>query len=245
MTSMTIIDELLVLLDDEQSRSLEMIGQALSGRSKQTLSSTLGRLISKGWVKRGAGRNRRLYQTTPAGQQYVTDHLGAIKQVTDRTWDESWEQIIYNIPERDRKRRDDLRNLLVSLGYGRIHNSLWLSPWSHAEAINEYIQDTKSQNDITRFSTGKLTAAVHARIAQLFEWDWQNLDAEYEQFIQEAKLFLLSRTKSSFEARKIVFHYAKILSTDPKMPALLTSHLRYAAEAYKQYELVRPFCYER
>lgn len=244
MTSITIIDELLVLLDDEIPRSLETIGRELSKRSKQTLSSTLGRLIAKGWITRGSGRNYRLYKITRDGQSYVTDHLQAVKQVTEREWDGSWEQVVFNIPERDRKRRDDLRNLLVSLGYGRIHNSLWLSPWNHAKEIAEYVHETESEPDVTCFSMKATSADTNKRIAALFEWDWETLDKEYGDFIDEAKAFLRGRNKTAFDAKVIVFHFAKILANDPKLPANLSYRLTNAKQALAEYELVRPYCYE-
>ncbi len=172
MTSMTIIDDLLVLLDDQQPRTLEEISRSLPMRSKQTLSSTLGRLIAKGWIERGNGRNRHQYRISKSGQERVTDLLGQIKYRSERVWNGSWEQIVFNIPERDRKRRDDLRILLVELGYGRLHNSLWLSPWSNQVAIDAYIKDSKSEQDITVIQTGALGKSLNDRIAAHFEWDW-------------------------------------------------------------------------
>ena len=243
MTSMTIIDDLLVLLDDEESRDLESISQALPDRSKQTLSSTIGRLISKGWIERAAGRAKHQYRISRSGQSHVTQLLDQIKYRSEREWDGTWEEVVFNIPERDRKRRDELRLLLVELGFGRLHNSLWLSPWSHKAEIEQYIKETSSQNDISLIHTGVSDSATNKRIGQLFEWDWQSLDADYQIFIQEAKQFLKQKNKDSFLARQIVYHYAKVLLTDPKLPDTLPVRSKRAAEAYKLYEEIRPFCY--
>src|SRR3990167_8034006 len=100
MTSMTIIDDLLVLLDDETPRDLEAVSSAIMGRSKQTLSSTLGRLIAKGWIERMSGRGKNRYRISKDGRSQVTSLLGQIKYHTDRVWNGQWQQVIFNIPER-------------------------------------------------------------------------------------------------------------------------------------------------
>ena len=243
MTSMTIIDDLLVLLDDEELRDLEAISQALPDRSKQTLSSTLGRLIAKGWIERATGRAKHQYRISKSGQAKVTDLLGQIKYRSEREWDGTWEEVVFNIPERDRKRRDELRVLLIDLSFGRLHNSLWLSPWSHRAELDRYIKDTSSENDISVVQTGVTDVDTNKRIAQLFEWDWESLDNDYKLFIREAKQFMKQSTKDSFSARQSVYHYAKILTTDPKLPEALPVRSKLAAEAYELYEELRPYCY--
>lgn len=244
MTHLTIIDQLLVLLDDEQSHSLTEL-TTLPNRTKQTVSSTLGRLLTKGWVARQTGRGQRgQYRITADGRAHVTHTLDQVKLRTAETWDQSWEQIVFNIPERDRKRRDDLRALLVDLGYGRLHGWLWLSPWSHRAQIEAYMHRTRSEHDITILRTGPLDQVTNQRIGRLFEWDWKTLEAAYQEMIAEARSFLRQSPKRSYDARCIVYQYAKVLATDPKLPTELPAHVSSAATAYELYQKVRPFCYQ-
>ena len=242
MTNLTIIDQLLVLLDDEQPHPLEEMTTILH-RSKQTVSSTLGRLLAKSWVERHRAA-RGQYQITDAGRTHVTKLLDQIKLRVESDWDGSWEQIIFNIPERDRKRRDDLRGLLVGLGYGRLHGWLWLSPWSHRVEIERYIIETHSEADITIVRTGALDQATSRRFGQLFEWDWQSLETAYDAVIHDATAFLAQPKKASYRARCLVYHYAKVLATDPKLPSFLPSRVTNATAAFELYQRVRPFCYQ-
>ena len=244
MTTLTIIDEILVLLDDEQPHSLEDMKRVLTNRTKQTISSTLGRLLTKGWVDRGVGRLRGHYNINQTGRNYVTNFLDQMKVRTDNVWDGSWEQVVFTIPERDRKRRDDLRALLVEQGYGRLHGWLWLSPWSHRSTIEQYLLATKSEHDVTILLTGTLDTVTNNRLARLFEWDWQTLQKDYEKFIADAQAYLAKHKKSSYEARCIVYRYAKVLATDPKLPDTLPQHILGASQAYDLYIRVRPFCYQ-
>jgi phenylacetic acid degradation operon negative regulatory protein len=244
MTTMTIIDDLLVLLDDELPRDLETMHDAIRDRSKQTLSSTLARLLAKGWVERVAGRGRRRYRISTFGRRRVTELLDHIKHSATREWDGSWELVVFNIPERERKRRDTLRKLLVELGYGRLHNSLWLSPWSNRTLIQPFLEKAASDADVTLVQTGRLAPALSRRIAERFEWDWEALDRAYRHFIDEARVFLRQRSKDAYTARRIVFHYSKILQTDPKLPVNLPSRVERSRDALALYDKLRPYCYQ-
>jgi len=241
---MTIIDDLLVLLDDEHLHSLEEITSTLADRSKQTISSTLGRLMAKGWVERVTNRGRGQYQITVSGRNHVTSFLDQIKRLSSDGWDRSWEQVVFNIPERDRKRRDDLRSLLVGLGYGRLHGWFWLSPWSNRADLERYIAATKSEKDITILRTGPLDQVTNQRIGSLFEWDWKALITAYDQFISAAELFLKSGPKGAYEARCLVYQYAKVLMTDPKLPRELPTHVGNSTKAFDLYLRIRPYCYQ-
>lgn len=243
MTTLTIIDRILVLLDDEQPHSLEEM-TTLLGRTKQTVSSTLGRLLAKGWVGRKTGRSRGQYVITESGRSHVTSYLDGIKLRTATEWDHSWEQVIFNIPERERKRRDDLRLLLIDLGYGRLHGSLWLSPWSHRQAVERYITSTRSETNVTIINTGPLDQVTNQRIGRLFEWDWAGLEAAYQEMVVSARAFLSGSRKSSYEARCAVYQYAKVLAVDPKLPESLPSRIGNARIAYELYQQVRPYCYQ-
>ncbi len=243
MTNLTIIDRILVLLDDEQPHTLEEMTQQL-GRTKQTVSSTLGRLLAKQWVGRQSGRSRGQYVITDRGRAHVTRYLDGIKLRTTIEWDGSWEQVIFNIPERDRKRRDDLRILLIELGYGRLHGTLWLSPWSHREAVEAYLTRTRSEANVTILRTGSLDQVTNLRIGRLFEWDWPGLERSYDDVITAAQAFLKRSTKDAFEARCVVYRYAKTLAVDPKLPATLPARIPNAERAFELYQRVRPYCYQ-
>ena len=242
MTTITIVDQLLVLLDDEHPHSLDEITLTVEDRSKQTISSTLGRLIAKGWAERATKRGR--YQITDRGRGQVTSFLGQIKLIANESWDRSWEQVVFNIPERNRKRRDDLRSLLIRLGYGRLHGWLWLCPWSHRVELEAYIAATRSEKDITILKTGELDQVTNQRIGRLFEWDWTAVTAAYGQFIREAESFLKQRSKRSYPARCLVYQYAKVLAIDPKLPKELPTRVPNAMKAFDLYLKVRPFCYQ-
>ncbi len=240
---MSVIDEILVLLDDGNAVDLNFIKEKINGKTLQTISSTLGRLQAKGWISAKKEKKSKLFQITDIGQEEVTKNLAQIKELKDtKKWNGSWQVVVFNIPEKTRYARDTFRTKLESLGFGKIQGSLWISCQNHSEKLNEIIKQLKINNYVTVFSTGKLSGADGQLIANKFEWDWKNLNSEYKKFIDAAKKFLRSK-KDSFEARALVYNYAKILKLDPRFAEEIQPKDYLGAKAFEIYEKIREYCY--
>ena len=56
-----------------------------------------------------------------------------LAQARARRWDRKWRLIIFDIPERIRRRRDFLRRELQSLGLHQLQKSVWVAPYSFPE----------------------------------------------------------------------------------------------------------------
>jgi phenylacetic acid degradation operon negative regulatory protein len=242
---MTVIDELLVLLDDGTERILEECSSALPARTKQTLSSTLGRLTGKGWVTTNRDRLRgaHTYKITSEGSEVVTHTLQHLKISDNEQWDQRWLFVLFNIPERARKYRDILRNRLAAVGFGRVQNSLWVT----ARDVTFELEDVLSQDRIRSSVTvlrPRLDEEDAKRLVSAFEWDWGALSGSYQAFIDQATRYLKTKKQDAFQAKLLVYHYAKLLQQDPKFPSYLEPPAYLRAKAHAAYEKVRPYCYQ-
>ncbi|MBI4185759.1 hypothetical protein HY524_01780 [Candidatus Berkelbacteria bacterium] len=242
---MTVIDELLVYLDDGTVRLLEECATALPGRTKQTLSSTLGRLTGKGWVTTTRDRTRGVntYIITQSGSDTVTRTLAHLKIADDQQWDERWFFVLFNIPERHRKHRDVLRNRLSAVGCGRIQNSLWVTARNIQFELSDLLEDERIARAVTIVKP-VLTPADAQALAAAFEWDWEQPNVLYQQFIENAQLYLKRKEHSVLGAKLLVYNYAKLLQRDPKFPTFLEPKEYLRSKAHAQYERIRPYCYE-
>ncbi|MCK4744990.1 CRISPR-associated endonuclease Cas2 [Candidatus Parcubacteria bacterium] len=55
-------------------------------------------------------------------------------------WDKKWRVIIFDIPEKKRSARDCFRGILLDLGFQKLQNSVWISPYDNFEEIQEIIK---------------------------------------------------------------------------------------------------------
>lgn len=240
---MSIIDELLIMLDDTKSVEIELIKKELPKRTLQTVSSTLGRLEAKGWIKIIKQKDKTLYQITDAGQEEITNNLQEIKSMPKDKWDHTWQIVSFNVPEKIRFARDAFRLKLESLGFGKIQNSLWISCRDNSQKLDQIIDDLSINKYVIYFSTGKLSESNEKKIASSFEWNWGDLNKQYKEYLGQATIFNLSK-KTIYQAKKMVYWYAKILKSDPKFPLEIQPKGYLGNKAFDAYQKIRPYCYK-
>lgn len=74
------------------------------------------------------------FRLTAAGQKQLFASFPALN-LAGKTWDGFWRLVIFDIPESRRPERDRLRRRLLKLGFGRLQDSLYLSPYDWDEAV--------------------------------------------------------------------------------------------------------------
>lgn len=242
---MTVIDELMVLLDDKTARTLDECSFVLPDRTRQTLSSTLGRLVAKGWVAIERDRLRRMntYVITEAGTFCITKTLQHLKLADDETWNHKWLFVFFNIPESQRKFRDVLRNRLANIGFGRVQNSVWATARDIRFEFDDLLAMKTIKDSITLLQP-TLTNEDEQAMMKAFDWDWSTLNKEYDRFIDRSQSFLGKKQHDNYQAKLLVFTYAKLLSQDPKLPSHLEPDNYKRKKAHEYYKKVQPFCYQ-
>ncbi|HEY4515935.1 MAG TPA: hypothetical protein VJH67_01980 [Candidatus Paceibacterota bacterium] len=101
-------------------------------RQKEYIASSASKLVKRGLIF----YNGKSYQLTPQGEsllrrwQFVDFRLKKPKR-----WDQKWRVIIFDIPEKKRKARDDLTLLFRQAGILRLQNSVWIYPYDCEDII--------------------------------------------------------------------------------------------------------------
>lgn len=74
---------------------------------------------------------------TPAGQRKVIVNKIKSLEPAPRAgdWDGMWRLVAFDIPEKHKLAREALRDLLKQLGFVKLQESLWLSPWDARDPI--------------------------------------------------------------------------------------------------------------
>ena len=84
---------------------------------RDSFSALLSRLRSQGLVARSGPRPRSIWQITPRGRDYLRPHLMRTDGVG--------RVVAFDIPERERKKRDAIRVGLMAAGYHQLQQSVW------------------------------------------------------------------------------------------------------------------------
>jgi DNA-binding transcriptional regulator PaaX len=235
---MSIIDKILVLLDDESQKSLNEIKTTLKQYSKQVVAASLGRLCSKGLIK----KNNSIYQITTAGRNIITKNLTNIENVSSNYIAKQCMVIIFKIPEKERINRDIMRNFLLANGFGRLHNTVWISLYDQTSKIKNIINELKIENKVLIFNLSTTKKKI-IDIINFSKWNIDIVNNKYTSFIKQTNNYLKSKHINNFESRCLVYQYSKIVREDPMLPQDSKHSHRYKGNtAHKAYLKIRKYC---
>ena len=101
-------------------------------RRGDVVKSAASRLVKRGLLKFENGH----YVATSRGAQVLGDwHMSNYRIKIPRKWDKKWRVIIFDIPEKKRRIRDHVRDILVAAGFQRLQDSVWVYPYDCEDVI--------------------------------------------------------------------------------------------------------------
>ena len=81
---MSIIDDLLILVEDSKSITLDETCSKMKEYKRQTIASSLGRLNSKGWLHKKKEDSQYHFYITEKGHQIIDRELSNIKYIDQK-----------------------------------------------------------------------------------------------------------------------------------------------------------------
>lgn len=126
---------------------MKRMGLVTHPRQIESIKRSKDKLIEKGLLEL---KNDRL-SITQHGRRYLLKclSLGDNKELNKKKkWDKKWRVIIFDIPETRRFDRDNIRQALISLGFLRLQDSVWVYPYNCEDLINLLKTDTETEKDV-------------------------------------------------------------------------------------------------
>lgn len=137
------------------------------GYTSTYIRNSLSRLKKEGYI---ASPSRSWYQVTAEGLAYIKA-INSKPARYQEQWDHSWDVIMLEVPEAERKKRDSFRAALGQLGYGLLYNSVYISPWNYRDEVTVHIQKLKLEGRVSilqgQFLEGSITPQKAQAIWQL------------------------------------------------------------------------------
>ena len=151
--------------------------------SRLALQMQLRRLHRRGLISQIGKRGFSLVRLNKKLETIRGEFSNLKRRKYNQGWDKKWRILIYDIPERYKIKREYLRKFLKNLGFGKVQDSCWVSPYDYSREVSFFSQEQKILNYICiyegRFYAGK-------KIDLLVEdiWSLNELFNEYEDFIK-------------------------------------------------------------
>lgn len=102
---------------------------------KQSVRNAINRVIKSGHIEK---RGDRYYITERGRKQLELLKLRSYTKTASngrKKWDKKWRVVIFDIPERQRSKRNKLRSTLIETGFVKVQNSVWVYPFQCDEVV--------------------------------------------------------------------------------------------------------------
>ncbi len=125
------------------------LGLINPSQKRQGVEKSLSRLIRHGYVLLEQENKGKCVRLTSKGERYAA-LLGEGKLVPKKPkhWDKKWRMLIFDIPERRKAIRSQIRAALVNLGFYRLQDSVWVYPYDTEDIIAILKADFKIGKDV-------------------------------------------------------------------------------------------------
>ena len=101
-------------------------------RQKEYVSSSASKMVKKGLLK----FNGKFYELTEKGKEQLSLwQFANFKFNKPKRWDKKWRVVIFDIPDKKRKIRDQIRYLFKSSGLYLLQESVWVYPYDCEDII--------------------------------------------------------------------------------------------------------------
>ncbi len=165
------------------------------------------------------------YRITKFGKKWVKyGEDRAYHFEEEHKWDGKWRLIIYNIPEKQRKKRDAFRCKLTSVGFGAIGNSIYIYPHDFSSKVYELAEHLKIEKFIDIFEAEYVEKDTKELLNRV--WNLKKIEKAFETYMnkyqnryktcKKGKLF--SPSKCFATKFKMSSEWIELSFEDPKIP---------------------------
>ncbi len=206
------------------------------GYAKKKYRDLVNRMDREGFVQRVLINGAMHFRITGAGRRQLTKIYPVLKIVSDK-WDGFWRIVIFDVPEKRRRSRDVLRKQLRLLGFGRLQNSTYISPYDHGKPLLDFLQSKELTGNVLLMEAKQKHLGKPKELANKV-WGLDELGERYLKIIDRLTTRFGIRDKRKREEflKKICQEYVKILMDDPFLPKELMP-ANWPAEKAKKYIL--------
>jgi phenylacetic acid degradation operon negative regulatory protein len=164
--------------------SLIRLMQAL-GADEPAIRSSISRLKRRGILEPRRRGGAAGYSLSGRGRGILAEGDRRIFSRPRARLSDGWLLAVFSVPERDRRRRHELRTRLAWLGFGTVSAGVWIAPAHLADEAAEVLQRHQLAEYVDLFRASYLAFGDTADQVRSW-WDLDRLQNLYQAFLDEA-----------------------------------------------------------
>lgn len=174
-------------------------------------------LLKTGHIEKIIKDGKPFFRLTNLGRKKIIRDF-PILAFQAKKWDRKWRLVIFDIPEKERKARDALREKLKELGFGRWQKSVYISPHDFGQDLKEFLKSWGLLGKAFVLEANVFSLA-EAKVLARKIWRLSKINTQYEKIIDQWN----ERKKGSEDKlrKRIKARYFELLTIDPLLPCEL------------------------
>lgn len=157
------------------------------------------RAREKGWLK------PKELKLTKEGEDRLKGMLPKKDDIP--RWDGKWCIVLFDISEKERAKRNVLRDFLKRLGFGKLFESTWISPFPFLGQVDQFIKSYHLKSQVILSVSDRVGTEGSRDLASRI-WKLDEINREYQDFLNSNKS----------PSGKFIFQYLVIAKRDPRLP---------------------------
>lgn len=150
------------------------------GTSESAVRATLFRLRRKHLIKDSRRGRETLFALADAGEAMFAAYKARMLRA-EEPWKGKWLLLSFHVPEKKRPLRNILRDELRSLGFGRLHTNLWVSPYDLREECTRLLDRLRAHHYTVLFITDSVEMDPRALASRA--WNLARLSTLYQRLV--------------------------------------------------------------
>jgi len=186
---------------------------------------------TRGWIMGDWKGEKINLEITKAGLKRLESILPHYDE--KRKWDRRIYLITYDILEKQRRKRNILRNYLKKLSCAMLQASVWLTPYDPRGVLFRFINENNLENNVIISTVGKDGMIGKENIKLLMQkvYCLDEVNKQYQRYIEEVK-------SQKFTLFENYFKFLSILKDDPQLPFRLLPNNWLGKKAYKLFKKI-------
>lgn len=205
----------------DASRVANDVHRMFDAVNYKTIKAAIYQLTKGGLVARPAKYSRFALTITEFGRKRIAELIPTYKK--DRPWDGHIYLVSYDIPKRNNRSRDLLREYIRRTGGALLQESLWINPYNPTLLLETFARDHEIPGTILVSKLGSDGAIGDETLPDLIArvYTLGELGRRYEEFL---------------ETGRHPIEYLAILKDDPQLPFALLPKDFPAEAAFARYQ---------
>jgi len=150
---------------------------------KSTLRPAVYQALKTGEIEKVIKDGEPYFKITSQGRKYLK-RLFPIYKLVESGWDGKWRVVIFDIAEQEREVRDTIRPKLLSLGFGKLQKSVYISPLDVLADLKEYLKNLNLYGKVVVFEA-KEVFTKDQRVVAKYVWNLGKLNERYLRIINK------------------------------------------------------------